>query len=238
MNKFSNLIKEIKLKADPQKAKIGNKFFKTKKGEYGEKMKFLGIAMADLRQLAKKYETINLAEIEKLLKNKYHEIQIIALLLLVDKYKKNSNLKNQRGCLKIYKFYLTHTRYINSWGLVDLSAHYIIGDYLLDRNKEILEKLAKSKNLWERRIAIVSTFAFINKGKSEWTFKIVKILLNDQEDLIHKACGWMLREVGKKVSQVKLETFLDVYSTKMPRTMLHYAIERFSKDKREYYLNK
>ncbi len=238
MNSFSNLIKETKLQANLQRAKTQNKFFKTKKGEYGEGMKFLGIAMANLRQLSKKYETLNLIDIEKLLKNEYHEIQIIALLLLVNKYKRNSDLKDEKECLKIYKFYLTHTKYINSWGLVDISAHYIIGNYLLNKNKKVLERLAKSKDIWERRIAIVSTFAFIKEGKSQWTFKIIKILLKDQEGLINKACGWMLREVGKQVSTAQLRAFLDTYGPQMPRVMFRYAIERFPENERKYYLNK
>jgi 3-methyladenine DNA glycosylase AlkD len=135
-------------------------------------------------------------------------------------------------------FYLKNTKYINNWDLVDLSTHYIVGDYLLNKDKQILEKLAKSKNLWERRIAIISTFAFIYKGKSEWTFKIVNLLIKDKHDLIHKACGWMLREVGKRVSEKELTIYLDKYCTQMPRTMLRYAIERLPENKRVYYLKK
>ncbi len=238
MAKLPKLLQELKRKANPQLALGSLRFIKTGKGQYGEKNKFLGIRVSDLRLIAKKYGNLSLLEIDKLLKNKYDEIKFVALLILIHQYNNKLTSKFNSDNQKLYRFYLNHTNYINSWGLVDISAHCIVGDYLLNKDKRILEKLAKSKNLWERRIAIVSTFAFINNGEFIWTFKIVKILLNDQEDLIHKACGWMLREVGKKVSQARLETFLDVYSTKMPRTMLRYSIERFSKIKRKYYLTK
>ena len=156
-------------------------------------------------------------------------------MILVHKYKQTKIEKEKK---EIVNFYLKNTKYINNWDLVDLSSHYIVGDYLFNKDKKILEKLSKSKNLWERRIAIISTFAFIYKGQSDWTFRIVKMLLNDSHDLIHKACGWMLREVGKRVSENDLTSFLDVYGHQMPRTMLRYAIERLPEHKRLYYLHK
>jgi len=232
MSILSNLSKELKQKSDPVRAKNLMWFFKTGKGEYGEGDKFLGITVPEARKIAIKYSDLRLSEIQKLLKNKYHEARLVAILILVHK----SKLADKKTQSITYKFYLKNTKYINNWDLVDLSTGYVVGNYLFDKDKKILLKLAKSKNLWERRIAIVSTLAFIVKGEDQWTFKIVKMLLNDQEDLIHKACGWMLREVGKRVSEAKLRAFLDVYGPKMPRTMLRYAIERLPEKIRLYYL--
>jgi len=236
------ILKEILLCQNKEKAKILARFFKTGKGQYGEGDIFLGITVPISRQIAKKYSYVDLKIIEKLIKNKYHEVRLISLLILVQKYKqekKNNDLKMMRV---IVDFYLKQTKYINNWDLVDLSAHYILGDYLTisktSLTKNILYKLAKSKNLWEKRISIISTFAFIYKNESSETIDIVKRLLKDPHDLIHKACGWMLREVGKRVSQGDLTSFLDIYSPKMPRTMLRYAIERLPVEMRKYYLNK
>lgn len=239
MNKYNSLIKEIKSKENKDKAKILARFFKTGKGEYGEGDFFLGITVPISRKLAVKYSELALSDIEKLLKNKYHEIRLIALLILVHRYRTPARkILAEREKKEIVNFYLKNTKYINNWDLVDLSSHYIIGDYLLNKDRKILLKLSKSKKLWERRIAIVSTFAFIYKGESEWTFKIVKTLMSDDHDLIHKACGWMLREVGKRVSEKELLKFLDENSYFMPRTMLRYAIERLPENKRLYYLHK
>lgn len=238
----NKILKEILSHKNHEKAKILSGFFKTGKGQYGEGDLFLGIIVPVSRKIAVKYGDISLVEVSKLISNKYHEVRLISLLILVHKYKSSprSDLGEKK---KIVDFYLANTRYINNWDLVDLSAHYILGDYLnIVRQdlttKIILEKLAKSKNMWERRIAIISTFAFIYKGESEWTIRIIKILLNDSHDLIQKACGWMLREVGKRVSEQKLIGFLDIYSNKMPRTMLRYSIERLPEKKRKFYLNK
>jgi len=238
---LSNLLKELKQKADKDKADLLSRFFKTGKGQYGEGDIFLGITVPISRKIAVKYSDISFSDISQLIKNKYHEARLVAILILVHKYKQTKTLLPHRQGLwgkKIVDFYLKNTKYINNWDLVDLSAHYILGDYLLDKDHEILLKLAKSKNLWERRIAIIATFAFIYKGESKWTIEIVKILLNDSHDLIQKACGWMLREVGKRVSEKDLISFLDIYGTTMPRTMLRYAIERLPEKQRKYYLNK
>jgi 3-methyladenine DNA glycosylase AlkD len=239
---YTSLIKDLKQIENPLKAKILARFFKTSKGQYGEGDVFLGIMVPQSRKIAQKYKDLEFNEIEKLLKNKYHEVRLVAILILVHKYKQSKTESEKK---EIVNFYLKNTKYINNWDLVDLSAHYIVGDYLLNsnshknkENKKILEKLAKSKNLWERRFAIISTFAFIYKGQSDLTFHIVKILLNDTHDLIHKACGWMLREVGKRVSESDLTSFLDLYWSQMPRTMLRYAIERLPEHKRLYYLHK
>ena len=228
------LLKELKAKENQQKAKLLSGFFKTGSGQYGEGDFFLGITVPESRVLAVKHSELALPDISKLIKNKYHEARLIALLLLVHKYKNGKETEKK----KIYNFYLTHTKYINNWDLVDLSAGYILGTYLLDKKREILIKLANSKNLWEKRIAIISTFAFIYKGEYELTFKIVKILMKDKHDLIHKACGWMLREVGKRVSEKELLKFIDSNIKTMPRTMLRYAIERLPENKRKSYLNK
>jgi 3-methyladenine DNA glycosylase AlkD len=236
--KYNSLIKELKSKGNPLKAKLLAGFFKTEKGQYGEGDIFLGITVPESRKIAHKYYELPLSDVSKIIKNKYHEVRLVAILILLHKYRQASTRQDLVENKKIVDFYLSQTRYINNWDLVDLSASYIVGDYLLNKNKNILLKLAKSKNLWERRIAIISTFGFIYKGESKWTFRIIKILMNDKHDLIHKACGWMLREVGKRVSESDLTTFLDEYGTTMQRTMLRYAIERLPEQKRLYYLKR
>lgn len=237
---YNKILKEILSYKNTKKANLLSRFFKTGKGQYGEGDCFLGITVPESRKIAIKYYGLSFPDISKLLKNKYHEVRLVALLILVHQYKQEKTESKKKN---IVNFYFKNTRYINNWDLVDLSVGYIVGDYLTCvrpclTQKKILEKLAKSKNIWERRIAIISTFAFIYKGESKWTFYIVKTLLNDNHDLIHKACGWMLREVGKKVSEDDLTSFLDIYGPKMPRTMLRYAIERLPEKKRLYYLYK
>jgi len=230
---YNKILKEIFSKKNEVKRKILSRFFKTGKGEYGEGDKFLGIVVPESRKIAQKYSNITLIEVSRLIKNKYHEVRLIALLILVHKYKTLSINKKE----EIYNFYLKNTKYINNWDLVDLSANYIIGDYLIKNgDRKILDKLSKSKNIWERRIAIISTFAFIYNKESKYTFKIVDTLIKDKHDLIQKACGWMLREVGKRVSEKELLLYLDKNNQKMPRTMLRYAIERLPENKRLYYL--
>lgn len=231
---YIKILKEILSHKQNEKSEILSRFFKTGKGQYGEGDKFLGITVPLSRTIAHKYGTLELTDISKLLENKYHEVRLIALLILVHQYKK-STVKTEKE--KIVNFYLKNTKHINNWDLVDLSAHYILGDYLLDNKREILLKLAKSKNIWERRIAIISTFAFIYKNESKWTFRIIDLIMNDEQDLIHKACGWMLREVGKRVSEDDLKKYLDANHSKMPRTMLRYAIERLPEKIRLYYLH-
>ena len=219
---------------EKDKAEHLSYFFKTGKGQYGEGDLFLGISVLETRKMIKDYVHLDLKEILKLLENKYHEIRLIGLLILVKKYRK----AKEREQKEIFDFYLKNYKHINNWDLVDLSAYHIVGDYLINKDKKILGKLARSKNLWQKRIAIVSTFAFIKKGEYLPTFKIVEILIKDKNDLIHKACGWMLREVGKKVSEKELKIFLNKWATKMPRTMLRYAIEKLPEKERLYYLNK
>lgn len=221
----------LKLK-NPKKAKDLQRFFKTGKGDYGEGDIFYGITVPESRKLARKYKEMPLEEVEKLLKSKIHEKRLIALLILVEQFTKGDEISKR----KIYKIYLKNTKYINNWDLVDLSAHKIVGEYLKNKNKDVLYNLAKSKNLWEKRIAMISTFAFINQGESKETLRIAKILLKDKHDLIHKAVGWALREVGKRVSLKEECEFLNKHASEMPRTMLRYAIERFDEKTRQKYL--
>lgn len=209
------------------------RFFKTGPGQYGEGDIFGGVTVPDERKIAKKYWNLfSLADAEKLLKSKIHEERMVALFILIEKFKKGDARKRER----VYKIYLRNTRHINNWDLVDLSAPNIVGEFLRDKPKAILYKLAKSGNLWERRIAILATFNFIYYGKCGETLKIAKILINDKHDLIHKAVGWMLRETGKRCSQKTLEKFLKPRYKKMPRTMLRYAIEKMPEAKRKKYL--
>lgn len=240
---IKELLKEIQNLKNPVKAKILQGFFKTGKGQYGEGDRFLGITVPKQRKLVKEYwKVLTLADIHTLLKSKFHEERLIALLILVKKFTGseifNPCLFGRQKKSEIYKFYLSHTKFINNWDLVDLSAPNIVGEYLKDRNKAILIRLAKSKNLWEKRIAILATFAFIKQGISQETLNIAKILLLDSHDLIHKAVGWMLREVGKRCKQSTLTNFLDKHASQMPRTMLRYSIERLPEPTRKYYLNK
>ena len=221
--------------ANPEKAKILAGFFKTGKGEYGEGDIFLGIQVPDTRKVAKSYLHLDDNAIRELLESKIHEHRLAALLILVEKYRKSDEKQKK----KIADFYLANTDRINNWDLVDLSADKILGEYLYDKNdkeKSILYELAKSSNLWERRIAMISTFAFIKKGKFEDTFKIAEILFGDKHDLIHKAVGWMLRELGKRNQEAE-EKFLKKHYKKMPRTALRYAIERFDEKKKIFYMS-
>ena len=216
-----------------EKSKILSRFFKTGPGQYSEGDVFLGLKTAETRTVAKKYSEICLPDIAKLLASKIHEYRSAAIIILTHRFKK----ANLAGKKEIYKFYLKNISGINNWDLVDSSAHKIIGAYLdvSGDSKQILYKLAKSNDLWKKRIAIISTYHFIRKKEFEDALKISKILLNDEHDLIHKAVGWMLREVGNRNMPAE-ERFLKKYYQKMPRTMLRYAIEKFPETKRQSYL--
>ena len=232
--KFTDVIEELNSVAKRIKPESSNKFFKTKEGEYGYGDVFIGISVPLQRSIAKKYVSLGLADIKKLLENKIHEYRSVALEILVFKYEKADKTEKE----KIVAFYLKNKKYINNWDLVDGSAPYILGDSLIGKkDRSILYTLAKSKNIWERRISIVSTWMLIRNNDFKDTLLLSKMLLSDEHDLMHKAVGWMLREVGKK-SEPTLVKFLDQNCTHMPRTALRYAIERFPENKRKEYLSK
>ncbi len=228
LNEIRKTLKECE---DKKKARELQRFFKTGPGEYGEGDIFLGIKVPVLRKISKKYKGISLPDIEKLLHSPIHEERFLSLVLLTHAYAKS----NEREKKKLYEFYLENTEYINNWDLVDTSAEHIIGAFLRDKSKKPLHALSKSRSLWERRIAIIATFTFIKQNDFNETLKIAKMLLTDKEDLIHKAVGWMLREIGKRDLQTE-EIFLEEHYTKMPRVMLRYAIEKFPEAKRKKYL--
>jgi len=227
---LKDLLFEIEAEFDRERAEHSKRFFKTGKGEYGEGDVFYGLSVPKQRKIAKKYENLSLKEIQELLNSKVHEHRLTGLIILVNQFKKG----NQK---KIYDLYLSNTHNINNWDLVDVTAHHIVGGYLFDKKKDILYSLSKSKLLWERRISIIATFYFIKKDKFEDTLKISEILVYDKHDLIQKAVGWMLREIGKRNQDIE-EGFLKKYYKTMPRTMLRYAIERFSREKRDFYLGR
>lgn len=218
--------------ADPDIAEHSQRFFKTGKGEYGEGDRFLGIRVPALRKLVRENSDLKLNSAISLLKSRFHEERLFALLWLVQKY--NNGSDNERR--SIYELYLGHTRYINNWDLVDSSAHWIVGQTLERKNKKPIYELARSNELWERRVAVISTFWFIKQDDFAATLKVSEMLLNDLEDLIHKAVGWMLREVGNRNRQIERD-FLKKRYNKMPRTMLRYAIEKFPKSEQKKYLN-
>lgn len=233
MPNHQNVLTELQSLANPEKAEFLKRFFKTAKGQYAEGDMFLGLTVPQTRKIVKQHKNLPFEEIEKLLQNRLHEARLCALLLLVKRYENNPQ--------EAYRLYLKNTDHINNWDLVDCSAEYIVGRYLFEnrlpkKNQSLLVKLAASKSLWERRIAIISTFYFIKKGDPSPTLEIAELLLRDSHDLIHKAVGWMLREVGKRCSVEIEETFLKKYTPVMPRTMLRYAIERLPETKRKWYL--
>lgn len=221
------LRKELKKLKNKKKSLVYQRFFKTGKGQYGGGDIFLGLSVPQSRRLAVKYSNLSYDEIASLLQSKIHEERLIALLILVNNYKNNKE--------DIVNYYLSNTQNINNWDLVDLSADKILGAFLLDKEKSILYKLAQSSNIWERRIAIISTFNFIKNNQFEDTLKISEILLHNKHDLIQKAVGWMLREMGKRNIK-ELESFLKKHYKYMPRTTLRYSIEKFPEETRKKYL--
>jgi 3-methyladenine DNA glycosylase AlkD len=225
-----NRLREL---SDSDIAARSQRFFKTGKGEYGEGDRFLGIRVPTLRKCVREYRAISLEDTLEVLKSPFHEARLLALLILVAKYS-SANKSSERNA--IYRSYLSHTEFINNWDLVDCSAHHIVGAHLFDKDRKPLYRLARSRSLWERRIAVVSTFHFINREDFSDSLAIAELLLNDREDLIHKAVGWMLREVGKRDRRVE-EAFLAKHYKDMPRTMLRYAIERLPETERLAYLH-
>ncbi len=206
------------------------RFFKTGPGEYGEGDLFIGAKVPDTRKVCREFKNLPLLEIQKLLNSPFHEHRLGAVILLVNQFKSNQK--------EIYDFYLknVYAGLVNNWDIVDSSAHQIVGGYLIDRQRDIIYELAQSEKLWEKRVAIIETFHFIKNGDSSTTIDIAEMLLHDKHDLIHKAVGWMLREVGKRVDEAILIDFLDKYANHMPRTMLRYSIEKLPEHKRQYYL--
>ncbi|HPA25589.1 MAG TPA: DNA alkylation repair protein [bacterium] len=262
---YQKIIKDLEKLKNPAKAKILQGFFKTGLDQYGEGDVFLGITVPEQRQVAKKYlQNTDLADLQKMLNSKIHEHRLVALLILVAKFNSldcHSRASGNPGIAthhktnfldprlrgnatkyldkkKIFEFYLKNTQHINNWDLVDLSAPNIVGKHLFSiKDTKIIYKLVRSKNLWERRISVLATFTFIKENQFADALKIAKILLTDKHDLIHKAVGWMLREIGKRDVKT-LEEFLNKHYKTMPRTMLRYAIEKLDDKKRKFYLNK
>ena len=230
LNKIKN---ELLLLGDSERANKLSSFFKTGKGEYGEGDVFLGISVPQQRKVAKKYTDLSLDQLEKLLSSKFHEYRLTALIILVLKYGKADN----SGKKEIFDFYLKNTEFINNWDLVDLSSPKIIGDFLINRERSVLFELVNSDNLWKRRIAVLATFSFIRNDDFVDALSISRLLISDVHDLIHKAVGWMLREIGKR-DENTLRNFLNKYYKQMPRTMLRYSIEKLSEKERKHYLNK
>lgn len=228
---LTEIRKEIKKQANPKQAVILQRFFKTGKGEYGEGDIFYGIKVPVQRIIAKKFNDLSLEDLKVLVNSKVHEERLIAAFILIDQYKKGDEKKRKI----VFDFYLKNRKGINNWDLVDLSAPKIVGMHLIDKEKDLLYKFAVSKDLWEKRIAIISTQTFIREHFFEDTLNISEIILQDKHDLIHKAVGWMLREVGNRDMETE-EEFLKKHYKKMPRTMLRYAIEKFPEQKRLKYL--
>jgi 3-methyladenine DNA glycosylase AlkD len=222
---------KLRKSASRKDAEILQRFFKTGPGEYGEGDVFIGVRVPRIRQLVKAHADLPMKEVRLLLKSRIHEERLLALLILVRRYAKGSEAEQKR----IYDLYIRNTRYINNWDLIDLTAGHIVGAYLRTRPKAPLVCLAQSPDLWERRIAVLATSHYISRGRFNETLRIARILLHDDHDLIHKAVGWMLREVGKRDLAVE-EDFLKKHYRGMPRTMLRYAIERFPEAKRQKYL--
>lgn len=233
MQKAQDLINELRKHADSDKAKILSRFFKTGKGEYGEGDVFIGVKVPKIRQIAQKYQKMDLTQIKILFDSPIHEVRLMALVILVGQFEKASTEQKAN----IYKFYITNKNRINNWDLIDISAPKIVGAYLLSNHskKAILTNLAGSNNLWDRRIAMLVTFAFIKNNQFEDAFKVAEILIYDKHQLIQKAVGWMLREIGKRDQNAE-EKFLKTYYKTMPRIALRYAIEKFSLKKKKEYL--
>lgn len=236
MTELDKIIKKTKSFYSPERAEHSKYFFKTGPGQYGEGDIFWGLSVPEMRSLAKECQNLSFVEVKILLADKVHELRMVGLTVLVAKYQK---AKTDAERKIIYDFYIDNRAAANNWDLVDLSVYKIMGDYLVRNPKErkILYKFIKSKNMWERRLAMVSTMAFIRNNESEDVLKLAEALLDDKEDLMHKASGWMLRELGKR-DEKKLCAFLDKNIKKMPRTMLRYAIEKFPEEKRLVYLHK
>ena len=219
--------------SDAEKREIFPKFFKAGKGEYGEGDRFLGVTVPNIRAIAKLHKDISIEEIRELLQSEWHEVRLCALIIMVEKSKK----KDEALRKELFNLYLSQTKRINNWDLVDLSCRFIIGEYLLDKSRDILYHLAQSPLLWDNRIAIVSTYAFIRKGQLEDTYALSDLMMQHPHDLMHKAIGWMLREAGKRNPE-RLYDYVMRHRADMPRTMLRYAIEKFSPEERSILMKR
>lgn len=229
---FRDVRRDLLRLADPAQARFAQRYFKTGPGEYGHGDKFRGIRGPALRRLARQHRDLTLHDIERLLASRYHEDRLVALLVLIERYQKGDDATRRT----VFRLYLDNTDRINNWDLVDVSAPHIVGPHLDGRTTALLTRLARSDSLWERRIAMLATFYFIRQGEFAETLRIAELLLDDHEDLIHKATGWMLREVGKRDRRT-LERFLERHLADLPRTALRYAIERFPERRRRAFLN-
>ncbi len=227
------ILSELRSVGSAEKAVHLSRFFKTAPGQYGEGDLFLGVVVPQTRSIAKENKTASLEELQKLLDSPWHEARLCALLILVLRYKDRKTTQEERG--NIYRFYLKNTRRCNNWDLVDLSCRDIVGEYLVDKDRSPLYRLAESENLWEQRIAVVSTWAFIRRSDFTDILTLAEYFITHKHDLMHKAVGWMLREVGKK-DRDTLTDFLERFATRLPRTSLRYAIEHYPEDQRQYFL--
>lgn len=227
----SEIEKELNAHEDPAAADFAQRFFKTGKGQYGEGDVFIGLRVPLIRKIAAKYRQLPIDEIEKLLVSPIHEHRLAGVIIMAEQAKRAKPDQHKQ----LYELYLKRTDRINNWDIVDASCRDVVGGYLQDKSRQPLYDLAKSKDLWERRIAIVSTWQFIRTSDLDDTFKLSEVLMNDDQDLIHKAVGWMLREAGKK-DEARLKDFLDQWAAKMPRTMLRYSLEKLHPEERAYYM--
>lgn len=246
MIKTGTIQSELEFLSDNEKRQILPRFFKTGKGEYGKGDKFIGVTVPNIRNVAMLHLDTNNNEIEELLHSQWHEIRMCALMIMVENckltrkskwIKLHSEKQGEDLRKKLFQLYLKHTDRINNWDLVDLTAPTIVGNYLKDKDRDILYKLAKSPLLWDQRIAVVSTYAFIRENDFKEIYSLAEILIHHKHDLMHKAIGWMLREAGKRDKPLLMD-FLDIHCKEMPRTMLRYSIEKFPESERQYYMSK
>lgn len=224
---------DLQALSDAEKQEIFPKFFKAGKGEYGEGDRFIGVTVPNIRAIAKLHKDISIEEIRELIQSEWHEVRLCALIIMVEKSKK----KDESLRKELFNLYLSQTERINNWDLVDLSCRFIVGEYLLDKSRDILYQLAHSSLLWDNRIAIVSTYAFIRKGQLDDTYALSDLMMHHPHDLMHKAIGWMLREAGKRDAN-RLYNYVMSHRAEMPRTMLRYAIEKFSPEERSILMKR
>jgi 3-methyladenine DNA glycosylase AlkD len=223
--------KELRKYSSPENAIILQRFFKTGPGEYGEGDIFLGVKVPSIRKTAAAFSGISFTDLKKLIRSPYHEERLLALIILTKQYNKS----DETGKEKIIEFYLANRKFVNNWDLVDLSAPYLLGPYFYDKDRKLLYELTAKGDLWEKRIAVLSTFFFIKRMDFSTSFDLITLLIHEKRDLLQKACGWMLREIGKR-DPLAEEVFLEIHYKTMPRTMLRYAIEKFPEQKRQAYL--